>query len=111
MVGSDPFERLSDVRGPEEYIRANDFHQQFQTVSLMPATTLDLRDVPPPERHPKIHDAFEQLNSGEVLEIINDHEPKPLFYEMQAEVEAFDAEGYDVEQRGATEFVAHLPKK
>lgn len=77
----------------------------------MPATTLDLRDVPPPERHPKIHDAFDALDSGEVLEIVNDHEPKPLFYEMQAEVESFDADRYTVEQRGTNEFVAHLPKK
>jgi len=77
----------------------------------MPATRLDLRDVPPPERHPKIHDAFEDLGSGEALEIVNDHDPKPLFYEFQAEVESFDADNYDVERRGDDEFVATLPKK
>lgn len=77
----------------------------------MPTTTLDLRDVPPPERHPKIHDAFEGLESGEALQIVNDHEPKPLFYEFQAEVELFDADGYDVEQVGPNEYVATLPKQ
>ncbi|MUV58246.1 Uncharacterized conserved protein [Halogeometricum rufum] len=77
----------------------------------MAATTLDLRDVPPPERHPKIHDAFASLDSGESLELVNDHDPKPLFYEMQAEVESFDADGYEVERRGPTEFVATLPKR
>jgi uncharacterized protein (DUF2249 family) len=77
----------------------------------MAATTLDLREVPPPERHPMIHEAFEALDSGEALEIVNDHEPKPLFYEMQAEVDAFDAENYDVERRGEREFVATLPKQ
>ena len=77
----------------------------------MAATTLDLRDVPPPERHPKIHDEFENLDSGEALELVNDHDPKPLYYEMQAEVDDFDAEGYEVEQRGENEFVARLPKK
>jgi uncharacterized protein (DUF2249 family) len=77
----------------------------------MAATTLDLRDVPPPERHPKIHDAFASLESGESLELVNDHDPKPLFYEMQAEVESFDAEGYEMERRGPTEFVATLPKR
>jgi len=76
----------------------------------MAAKTLDLREVPPPERHPKIHDAFEELDSGEALELVNDHEPKPLFYEMQAEVETFDADAYEVEQRGPSEFVATLPK-
>lgn len=77
----------------------------------MPATTLDLRDVPPPERHPKIHSAFEELESGESLEIVNDHEPKPLFYEFQAEVDAFDADNYSCERQGVDEFVATLPKQ
>lgn len=73
--------------------------------------TLDVRDVPPPERHPKIHEAFEELDSGDALTLINDHEPKPLFYEFQAEVEAFDADGYAVEREGINKFVATLPKK
>jgi uncharacterized protein (DUF2249 family) len=77
----------------------------------MGTTRLDLRDVPPPERHPKIHAAFEDLDSGEALEIVNDHEPRPLFYEFQAEVETFDADGYSVERRGPEEFVAVLPKE
>lgn len=77
----------------------------------MSDTKLDLRDVPPPERHPLIHETFATLESGEALTLVNDHEPKPLFYEMQAEVEEFDAENYEVEQRGPTEFVATLPKK
>lgn len=76
----------------------------------MPETTLDLRDVPPAKRHPKIHDAFADLESGQSLRIVNDHEPKPLFYEFQAEVEAFDAEGYSVDKEGEGKFVADLPK-
>lgn len=77
----------------------------------MAETKLDLRDVPPPQRHPKIHDAFEGLSPGEELIIVNDHDPKPLFYEFQAEVSSFDADGYRVEQRGPEEFVATLPKR
>jgi uncharacterized protein (DUF2249 family) len=76
----------------------------------MSASTLDLRDVPPPQRHPKIHDAFDDLESGESLELVNDHDPKPLFYEMRAEVDEFDADAYEVEQRAPDEFVAKLPK-
>ncbi|MFC4450924.1 DUF2249 domain-containing protein [Halorussus aquaticus] len=72
---------------------------------------LDVREIPPPERHPKIHDAFDELDSGEVLEIVNDHEPKPLFYEMQAEVESFDADSYEVEREGSQKFVAKFPKQ
>lgn len=77
----------------------------------MSDTLLDVRDVPPADRHPKIHDAFEDLVAGETLTIVNDHEPKPLFYEFAAEVESFDAEGYDVERRAPDEFVASFPKK
>lgn len=73
--------------------------------------TLDVREVPPTERHPKIHDAFEGLDPGEALIVINDHEPKPLFYEFQAEVESFDPDGYEVERRDREEFVARFPKK
>lgn len=72
---------------------------------------LDLRDVPPPERHPKIHESFESLDGGDTLTIINDHEPKPLYYEMKEEVEEFDADGYEVEQEGPQKFVAKLPKQ
>ncbi|MFC7075997.1 MULTISPECIES: DUF2249 domain-containing protein [Haloarcula] len=77
----------------------------------MPATELDLREMPPPERHPKIHSAFDDLDAGEVLRIVNDHEPKPLFYEMQAEVETFDAEGYDCRKVEDGKYVADLPKE
>jgi uncharacterized protein (DUF2249 family) len=77
----------------------------------MVATTLDLREIPPPNRHPAVYEAFEALDPGEVLELINDHDPKPLFYEMQAEVPSFDADGYDVDHRGPQEFVATFPKE
>ncbi|QKY19424.1 DUF2249 domain-containing protein [Halolamina sp. CBA1230] len=77
----------------------------------MAETRLDVREIPPSDRHPKIHDAFDALEGGDELVIVNDHEPKPLFYEMQAEVEAFDADNYAVEQRGPEEYVARFPKQ
>ena len=73
-------------------------------------TTLDVRDIPPSERHQRIHAVFEELDSGETLTIVNDHEPKPLFYEFSAEIESFDADGYAVERTGPQEFVAEFPK-
>ncbi|PCR90744.1 DUF2249 domain-containing protein [Natrinema ejinorense] len=74
-------------------------------------TRLDVRDIPPVNRHPKIHDEFDALEPGETLTIVNDHEPKPLFYEFEAEVEAFDADGYEVERVAPDEFVARFPKQ
>lgn len=39
--------------------------------------------VPPPQRHPLILAAFDALPVGEVIEIVNDHNPVPL--ELQFE--------------------------
>ncbi|MCX7169943.1 MAG: DUF2249 domain-containing protein [Proteobacteria bacterium] len=48
-------------------------------------TTVDVRETPPRERHPLIFGSFDQLSPGEALTLINDHDPKPLFYQFQAE--------------------------
>lgn len=48
--------------------------------------TLDVREMPPWERHPKIFDIFDnQLASGDTLQLINDHDPRPLHYQFMAE--------------------------
>lgn len=73
-------------------------------------TTLDVREIPPVDRHPKIHEAFEALEPGETLTIVNDHEPKPLYYEMAAEVPDFDEEGYRVTEESDGKYVAEFPK-
>lgn len=72
---------------------------------------LDLREIPPPKRHPKIFEAFDELDGGEALAIVNDHEPTPLYHQMAAELQSFDAEGYTVDRIGPNEFIATLPKK
>lgn len=72
---------------------------------------LDLREIPPPQRHPKIFQAFDALESGETLTLVNDHAPTPLYHQMVAEVDSFDADGYTVERVGPNEFRATLPKK
>lgn len=73
--------------------------------------TLDVREIPPVDRHPRIHETFESMDPGETLTIINDHEPKPLYYEMAAEIPSFDEAAYAVEQEAPTKFVAKFPKK
>jgi len=47
---------------------------------------LDVREMPPADRHDRIHELFESLEAGETLVVVNDHDPKPLFYEMREEV-------------------------
>ncbi|WP_435093704.1 DUF2249 domain-containing protein [Halorubrum sp. N11] len=73
-------------------------------------TELDVRQIPPSERHDRIRDAFADLDSGETLTIVNDHEPTPLYHELAAEVPAFDADGYAAEREEASRFVAEFPK-
>lgn len=76
-----------------------------------PMERLDVRDLSPADRHPRIHDAFDELDPGETLVLVNDHDPSPLFYEFRAEREGFDAGGYEVTREGPERFVARLPKR
>ncbi len=46
---------------------------------------LDVREIVPRERHPLIFGTFASLAAGESLLLVNDHDPKPLFYQFQAE--------------------------
>ncbi|CAN5136467.1 hypothetical protein BH09GEM1_BH09GEM1_19150 [soil metagenome] len=46
---------------------------------------LDVRVIPPREKHPAIFRAFDSLARGESLVIINDHDPRPLRYQFAAE--------------------------
>jgi uncharacterized protein (DUF2249 family) len=49
------------------------------------ATTVDVRSIVPRERHPLIFGSFARLAAGEALLLVNDHDPKPLYYQFQAE--------------------------
>lgn len=41
-------------------------------------TTIDVRQIPGPQRHQLIFQTFESLQNGEALELVNDHDPFPL---------------------------------
>lgn len=45
----------------------------------------DIRPFPPTERHEMFYKAFADIQPGEAFEFINDHDPKPLYYQMEAE--------------------------
>lgn len=53
----------------------------------MPETDrdLDVRTIPPPERHPTIFRRFDALAPGGSFVLVNDHGPKPLLYQIQVE--------------------------
>ena len=70
--------------------------------------TLDVRSMPPWERHPKIFDTFDGLKAGETLMLVNDHNPKPLHYQLIHEREGqFE---WTSEEKGPQEWVAIIKK-
>jgi uncharacterized protein (DUF2249 family) len=46
---------------------------------------IDVREVPPAQRHPLIFETFEALQPGDGFLLVNDHDPKPLYYQLAAE--------------------------
>jgi uncharacterized protein (DUF2249 family) len=48
---------------------------------------LDVRTEVPARRHELIFDTYEGLGAGEGFTLVNDHDPKPLYYQFAAEHE------------------------
>ena len=69
---------------------------------------LDLRNMPPFERHTRIFQMWNSLKKGESLRIINDHEPKPLYYQFEAEHKGgFE---WDYEKKGPKDWIFRIKK-
>ncbi len=49
--------------------------------------TIDVRKIVPRERHPLIFGTYSKLKDGDAFELVNDHDPKPLYYQFAAEHE------------------------
>jgi len=47
--------------------------------------TIDVRSLIPMHRHQKIFELVDQLVPGKGFVLINDHDPKPLYYQLEAE--------------------------
>ncbi|MBI2303615.1 MAG: DUF2249 domain-containing protein [Chloroflexi bacterium] len=70
--------------------------------------TLDVRETPPWERHPKIFDAFDALIPGDTLIVVNDHDPRPLHYQfMHERASRFS---WESQEKGPQEWVAYIKK-
>lgn len=74
--------------------------------------TLDVRMLPPQEKHRTIFEKLENLGAGEELILANDHDPKPLFYQLQQMYpEVF---GWTYLQQGENDLwrirIAHKPR-
>ena len=54
-------------------------------MSTNPGAVLDVRSEPPARRHDLIFATFHALAPGEGFVLVNDHDPKPLWYQFEAE--------------------------
>jgi uncharacterized protein (DUF2249 family) len=63
-----------------------DRNAQTQEPSMTDARVLDVRPEPPVRRHSLIFETFDALAPGEAFELVNDHDPKPLYYQFAAEL-------------------------
>ena len=48
-------------------------------------SVVDVRTIIPRERHPLIFNTFRGLAPGQDFILVNDHDPKPLYYHFKAE--------------------------
>jgi uncharacterized protein (DUF2249 family) len=46
---------------------------------------LDVRSLVPAQRHEKIFQHFDELAFGNAFVLVNGHDPRPLYYQLEAE--------------------------
>jgi uncharacterized protein (DUF2249 family) len=74
-----------------------------------PTLELDVRSLIPRERHERIFAELARLAHGGRLRLINDHDPKPLYYQLQAEQPAaFD---WEAEEMGPERWVVAITRR
>lgn len=78
----------------------------------MPETTvpeLDVRTIPPREKHPTIFTTFAALAPGEAFVLVNDHDPMPLRYQFEAQQGG--RYGWEYLQQGPTVWRVRISRK
>lgn len=72
---------------------------------------IDVRALPPPERHDFIFKIFDELETGQTLYLINDHEPVHLLHHMRYERKDFNYDAYKAYQVDSRIWVGVFNKK
>jgi uncharacterized protein (DUF2249 family) len=72
-------------------------------------TELDVRVIPPRDKHPAIFRALDDLTTGQSLLLLNDHDPRPLRYQLDAErPDTFD---WEYEAEGPEEWRVRINRR
>lgn len=74
-----------------------------------PAVTIDVRVIEPRFRHSLIFGVFDHLPAGQALHLTNDHDPKPLYYQFQAEFPGIFS--WDYLEQGPERFKVRIGKQ
>lgn len=75
--------RAGDIAGAESR-RTFPFDQE--SVAMAASTiVLDVRPIPGRDKHSTIFRTFDALKPGESMQLVNDHDPRPLRYQLTAE--------------------------
>ncbi|MXR50933.1 DUF2249 domain-containing protein [Halovenus sp. WSH3] len=56
-----------------------------ESADLEVVRELDVRDLPPAQRHEQIFEAYGELEPDTGFVLVNDHDPKPLYHQFEAE--------------------------
>ncbi|MCL6524523.1 MAG: iron-sulfur cluster repair di-iron protein [Thermoflavifilum sp.] len=70
---------------------------------------LDVTQIPPKLKHPTIFEHFDALQEGDSFSILNDHDPKPLYYQLLAE--RGDTFTWEYKQQGPQWWEVEIGKK
>ena len=65
--------------------RCSELGADMSTTKGVESVTIDVREISPRERHPRIFALWDSLADGEEMVLINDHDPVPLYYQFAAE--------------------------
>jgi len=53
------------------------------TLTTEPTPSIDLRDLPRTERHPRIFGMLNMLSPGQTMSLVVDHDPVPLHHHLE----------------------------
>lgn len=77
--------------------------------TMSDAKQLDVRELPPPQRHALIFQTCGDLGAGDAIVLVNDHDPKPLYYQFQAEYPG--RFGWEYEESGPEVWKVRITRK
>ena len=69
---------------------------------------LRVTEIAPRERHPLIFRTFDELRKGDYFVLINDHDPKPLYYQFLHE--RTGTFGWEYIEEGPSEWKVKISK-